>query len=179
MGEMVVYDGGGCGAAGRERVVGGAGLPLTEPPGLLELPGPRLGAGERLRIREAAAGHAGDLAFIDGLQRPVTRAVGWMPTAQLEGHIAKGHVLIAEIEKDVRCEMFDVQCGGQGAGDRGRVRGEASDIEHSTSHIEHVPMGYCIGVDRYFKRDDVGIIYQVNVAPGSRRGLIGAALVRA
>lgn len=38
----------------------------------------------------------GDLAFIDGLQKGATRAVGWMPTGQLEGHIERGHVLIAE-----------------------------------------------------------------------------------
>lgn len=36
-----------------------------------------------------------------------------------------------------------------------------------------------IGQDRYFKRDDVGIIYQLNVAPGKRRGLIGAHLLQA
>ena len=28
------------------------------------------------------------------------------------------------------------------------------------------PLGYCISRDQYFKRDDVGIIYQMNVAPG-------------
>ncbi len=32
--------------------------------------------------------------------------------------------------------------------------------------------------DRYFKRDDVGIIYQMNVVPGKQRSLIGASLVR-
>jgi hypothetical protein len=36
-----------------------------------------------------------------------------------------------------------------------------------------------IGNDRYFKRDDVGIIYQMNVLPGKQRGLIGATLVKA
>jgi hypothetical protein len=41
------------------------------------------------------------------------------------------------------------------------------------------PVGYCIGHDQYFKRDDVGIIYQMNVAPAKQRSLIGAALVKA
>ena len=41
------------------------------------------------------------------------------------------------------------------------------------------PVGYCIGNDRYFKRDDVGIIYQMNVVPGRQRGLIGATLLKA
>ena len=40
-------------------------------------------------------------------------------------------------------------------------------------------IGYCIGSDRYFKRDDVGIIYQMNVEPGRQRGLVGATLLRA
>ena len=40
-------------------------------------------------------------------------------------------------------------------------------------------MGYCIGHDQYFKQDDVGIIYQMNVVPERRRALIGATLVKA
>jgi N-acetylglutamate synthase-like GNAT family acetyltransferase len=41
------------------------------------------------------------------------------------------------------------------------------------------PVGYVIGNDQYFKRDDCGIIYQVCVATGARRGMVGAALVKA
>ena len=41
------------------------------------------------------------------------------------------------------------------------------------------PVGYCIGNDQYFKRDDVGIIYQMNIAPGSQRGFVGATLLKA
>jgi hypothetical protein len=40
-------------------------------------------------------------------------------------------------------------------------------------------VGYLIGNDQYFKRDDVGIIYQMNVLPGRQRGLIGASLLKA
>jgi len=40
-------------------------------------------------------------------------------------------------------------------------------------------VGYCIGQDQYFKRDDVGIIYQMNVVPDRQRSLIGAMLVKA
>src|SRR6266498_2512430 len=42
-----------------------------------------------------------------------------------------------------------------------------------------VPLGYVIGSDQYFKRDDVGIIYQLNVVPTKQRGLIGATLIKA
>ena len=41
------------------------------------------------------------------------------------------------------------------------------------------PIGYCIYRDRYFKREDCGIIFHLNVAPGSHRKLVGAALVKA
>ncbi|MDB5321548.1 MAG: hypothetical protein JWN40_3179 [Phycisphaerales bacterium] len=40
-------------------------------------------------------------------------------------------------------------------------------------------VGYCIGSDQYFKRDDVGIIYQMNVVPQKQRELIGATLIKA
>ena len=86
------------------------------------------------------AGAMSDVPFLDSLQKLHTKQVGWMPTAQFEGKIKLGHVLIAE-----------------------------SDGE---------PVGYCLGSDQYFKRDDVGIIYQMNVMPGKQRGFIGATLLK-
>lgn len=41
------------------------------------------------------------------------------------------------------------------------------------------PAGYCLGVDRYLKRGDVGIIYQVCVMPQFRRTLAAATLLQA
>src|SRR4051795_521000 len=41
------------------------------------------------------------------------------------------------------------------------------------------PAGYCTGHDQYFKRDDVGIIYQLNVVPGRQRSFVGATLLKA
>src|SRR4051812_30227340 len=40
-------------------------------------------------------------------------------------------------------------------------------------------LGYCISRDRYLKRDELGVIYQLCVAPTEQRKLIGAALVQA
>jgi hypothetical protein len=41
-------------------------------------------------------------------------------------------------------------------------------------------LGYIIAQDRYFKRrDDVGIVYQLNVGPVAQRKLIGATLLKA
>ena len=41
---------------------------------------------------------AGDYAFIDRLQDMHSKALGFMPRAQLEGKLKLGHVLIAEDE---------------------------------------------------------------------------------
>jgi GNAT superfamily N-acetyltransferase len=41
------------------------------------------------------------------------------------------------------------------------------------------PVGYCISHDQYSGRDDVGVIYQLNVLPLRQRNLIGATLIKA
>src|SRR6185369_17460665 len=71
-----------------------------------------------------------------------------------------GHVLIA-VAATPASPLSDVRGGDAGVaatGDR---------------------LGYAIGNDQYFKRDDVGIIYQMNVVPDRQRGLIGATLLKA
>ncbi len=45
---------------------------------------------------------------------------------------------------------------------------------HTTARI-----GYCIFNDKYFKREDLGIVYQLNITPHMQRGLVGASLVKA
>jgi hypothetical protein len=105
-----------------------------------------------------------DLPFIDSLQKKHTHMVGWMPTQQLEGKIKLGHVIVAEELPNANCQLPN---------------------ENPRSHLEignrksAIPVGYVIGHDQYFKRDDVGIIYQLNVVPERRRSLIGATLIKA
>ncbi|HLL91143.1 MAG TPA: hypothetical protein VK324_17725 [Tepidisphaeraceae bacterium] len=113
------------------------------------------------------AGTPADVPFMDALQRKTTRQVGWMPTKQFEGKVAAGHVLVA-----------DVVGGGQWA--VGREEG-ASSPSLTTNHcpLTTVPAGYLIGHDQYFKRDDVGVIYQINVVPAMRRSLVAASLLKA
>ncbi|HEV2293502.1 MAG TPA: GNAT family N-acetyltransferase [Tepidisphaeraceae bacterium] len=41
------------------------------------------------------------------------------------------------------------------------------------------PVGYCASRDRYLKRDELGVIYQLCVADGAQRKLIGASLIKA
>ena len=83
-----------------------------------------------------------DLPFIDALQKKHSKAVGWMPTQQLEGKIAAQQMLIA-------------------------------------ANAANESLGYLIGQDRYFKRDDVGIIYAINIVPAAQRSLVAATLLKA
>ena len=100
---------------------------------MITLPEPRVPISIRLAT-------AGDLPFVDRLQKMHSKAVGWMPTGSLVQKILAGTVIVAE--------------------------------------EQGIPVGYCIGQDQYFKRDDLGIIYQMNVEPGKQRGLIGAAMLK-
>lgn len=101
-----------------------------------------------------------DVSFMDALQKLHSKQVGWMPTATLEGKIRLGHVLIAEA----------------GSGQRA-----AGSEDEACCHLPAAgcQLGYLIGNDQYFKRDDVGVIYQLNVAPARQRAFIGAALLKA
>lgn len=42
-----------------------------------------------------------------------------------------------------------------------------------------IPVGYCLGVDRYQKRSELGIIYQMAVLPEYRRCNVAAVLLQA
>jgi hypothetical protein len=50
---------------------------------------------------------------------------------------------------------------------------------HSSFIVSPTPVGYLIGNDQYFKHDDIGIIYQINIAESHRRSLVGAMLLKA
>ena len=113
-----------------------------------------------IAIREATMN---DLPFIDSLQKMHSKMVGWMPTKQLEGKIAAGQVLMAE---------------GEAVGGEAVKREDADCFTASQLHCV-TSLGYCIAQDRYFKHDDIGIIYQLNVLPTNQRKLIGAALLKA
>jgi hypothetical protein len=118
------------------------------------------------------AGELRDVPFMDSLQKMHAKMVGFFPTAQFEGNIRAGRVLIAE-------EVQSDEC---------RVQNEEGSGDSSSSLCTHhsalctcprTPVGYCIAADRYFKHDDVGIIYQMNVKPGRQRSLVGAMLLKA
>jgi hypothetical protein len=112
-----------------------------------------------------------DLPFLDAMQKQHGRALGYFPTKQFEGYIAGGHVLVAE----ARGEQAESVTG-----DSLLVTGTDRPPTPSNKYpvTSNTPLGYCISKDRYLKRDELGVIYQLCVAPGHQRGLIGATLIR-
>jgi hypothetical protein len=79
----------------RELVMSGI---IVSASGVLPVPTPRV----PIAIRP---GVLSDVPFMDSLQRMHTKMVGFMPTAQFEGNIKQGRVLIAEeVPEDVKRE---------------------------------------------------------------------------
>jgi hypothetical protein len=137
-------------------------LAITSP---LPLPAPAT----PIAIRPA---NLGDLAFIDRLQKMHTKAVGFMPLKSLEQKISAGHVVIAE-------ERHEGTEARRHEGKDGSASAAPQPPSVPACLRASVPVGYAIARDQYFKRDDVGIIYQLNVLPNYQRGLIGAHLLKA
>ena len=108
-----------------------------------------------------------DLSFIDGLQKKHTKQVGFMPTKQFEGKIKLGHVLVAEEPPPQP---------SPGVPEEGE---DYSLPRYSGGGLGRGPVGYLIGHDQYFKHDDIGIIYQINIAESHRRSLVAATLLKA
>ncbi len=86
-----------------------------------------------------------DLPFMDALQKANSKALGYFPTKQFEGYIEMGGVLVAWASSP--CSSGEMQ-------DTGRMPVPQ-------------PLGYVISRDRYLKRDELGVIYQLCVAPGA------------
>src|SRR5262245_44690430 len=89
-----------------------------------------------------------------------SKALGFMRKAALEGKIKLGEVLIA--------------CRGEPCV---RPSFEGEEGEHEVRAYGE-PVGYCISSNRYLKRDELGVVYQMNVMPVQQRKLIGATLLK-
>ncbi|MEM9883392.1 MAG: hypothetical protein AAF800_10780 [Planctomycetota bacterium] len=101
-----------------------------------------------------------DFGWIDAMQKAETDKLGFLMKAAIEKRIEQGNVLIA---------APGITPGSAPGDTPGRTEDE----------VGTPGLGYCIAVDRYMKQDHVGQFVQLNVTPGSRRGLVGAALVKA
>jgi hypothetical protein len=127
---------------------------------LLPLPTPK----EQIEIRLATEA---DIPAIDGLQKQYSKQLGFMPRKALEGKVRLGQVVVAEARRD----------SGIGIGDSGEEG--SPPPESRVPNPESRTLGYLIGQDQYFKRDDCGIVYQICVASSKQRAFIGAALLKA
>ena len=106
-----------------------------------------------------------DVPFMDSLQKMYGKALGYFPTKQFEEYVETGGVLIAETMNDERGTMNEEQA---------KTGPLTSSFIVPTSSFSS-PLGYIISRDRYLKRDELGVIYQLCVAPGTQRKLVGAA----
>ena len=143
-----------------------------EPQHLPALPDVRLpGAGAgAISIRKAVMG---DYPFIDALQKSEPRKLGFQFESALKKRIEQGNILIAEVGA-TSSKQSAVNSEQGKASD-----GSSVHCALGTGHSPAKPVGYCLGVDRYYKRDDLGIIYQMAVTPEYRRSLVAAHLLKA
>lgn len=109
-----------------------------------------------------------DMPAMDALQKPQHKELGFFPKATLLGKIEKGEVLIAEEARSEKQEASQ------------RAEGGASGS--ATSALLPAPgsslLGYAIGADRYYRRDDIGVIFQLVVHPQWRRTQVAATLLK-
>jgi hypothetical protein len=117
-----------------------------------------------------------DFEWIDAMQKAESDKLGFLMKMAIEKRIEQGNVLVACGE------------GAEGTGAKGPSGNDTSSsafhsaprpLDPSAPAEAASPLGYCIAVDRYMKQDHVGQFIQLNVRPGVRRGLVGAALVQA
>src|SRR5687768_698694 len=87
-----------------------------------------------------------DLPFMDSLQKMHSKQLGYFPTKQFEDYIAGGNVLIAQ-DSPTR---------------EGGVARDERDLQSASNPaLPGGAIGYCISKDRYLKRDELGVIYQL------------------
>lgn len=108
-----------------------------------------------------------DLPAIDALQKKYSRALGFFPRQQMEGYIRSGWVLVAEA-KPVASGERSVEMEDQTTG----------VPSHSRLTTRQSLVGYVASRDRYQKRDELGVVYQMCVSPEARRMQIAATLMR-
>ena len=110
-----------------------------------------------------------DLPFIDKLQKAHSKELGFLPTMALQGKVKLGQLLIAEVRSEERGARMPESESSSGS----------DSLLASHSSLLPTPVGYLIAADRYFKRDEVGYVTQINVAAEYRRSLVAGALLQA
>jgi hypothetical protein len=142
-----------------------------------QAPRPLPGAAIDFEVRPATED---DIPWIDALQRESNRearALGFWSLQMFAGYIAKGNVWIAQKQGTADCADFADEEETSGADSASRLASEsASSAKSAVPSLGR--LGYLIAADTYFKREDVGVIYQMNIAPGSRGSFVASHLLR-
>jgi ribosomal protein S18 acetylase RimI-like enzyme len=124
---------------------------------------------------DVRVGTPGDLPFIDALMKRHSKQLAFLTRQTLEGKIALGQVLVAE----VRTERHEgTEARRHTGADEAGASAASPFVPSSLRASVPVPAGYLIGNDRYKSRDELGVIFQICVAPEFRRMLVGAHLVK-
>ena len=130
---------------------------------------PRIpGAGLSVRLARPAGtpGGEADYEAIDDLHKREKEGLSFLYEPILRKRIETGDMLVAEVSDRVNEESSD------------QVRsGEPGSLDHSFTGSRFA--GFCMGVDRYQKRSELGIIYAMAVEPKYRRSLVAATLLQA
>lgn len=128
----------------------------------------------KITIRPATAD---DVKTIDALQKPMTKAVGFLHFGAIKGYIEKGDVLVAEGDSHHR----EPRSGTEGESVSGSepIPSTSSSSVSSVHSVVKKIVGYIIGRDSYYRNQTCGYITQLNVHPDYRRHLVGAKLVEA
>jgi hypothetical protein len=113
-------------------------------------------------------GTMGDIPFMDAMQKANSRALGRFPFKQYEEYVELGAVLIAEENQEESPQRHGAHGGAL----------DVSGAPPCPPCVRGEPLGFIISRDRYLKRDELGVIFQLCVVPGHRRGFVGAALVQ-
>ena len=66
--------------------------------------------------------------------------------------------------------MLASQGSGQALAETAGLIPSRSGLAWASDDSQPTPVGYIISRDRYLKRDELGVIYQLCVAPGEQRG---------
>src|SRR5688572_24441995 len=134
-----------------------------------------------------------DVPFMDSLQKLHGRALGYFPTKQFEEYVQMGAVLIAEEALTEKAEENRLGLGLRlGLRERAGLGADPTPTRtptplpnlHPNPNLSSAtlssptPLGYLISRDRYLKRDELGVIYQLCVVNTVQRKLIGAALIK-
>jgi hypothetical protein len=123
-----------------------------------------------------------DLPFIDALQKAHSKQLGFFPRQQMEEYIANGNVLVAE---SVERREWREESSEQSAPSSALSSNDSLLSSSSASLLARRPLplitrlGYVASRDRYLKRDELGAIFQMCVAPGNQRKFVAATLLQA